>query len=145
MEISFYQLSTSPLAKALPLLVEKAYEAGLKSWVVASPSGIKAVDEGLWTTYQAKFLPHGTQNPEVQPIFISTEVANPDGRQVLIITSGAKLGSTTLGYSKVLDIFDGNNEDELAAARARWKEYKNQNYDLKYWSQDDAGKWVQKQ
>ena len=94
-----------------------------------------------------------TQNPEIQPIFVSTKTAENDPRQVAIITNGTPLsspllggieGGETSGFIKVLDIFDGNNEEELAAARARWKEYKNQNYDLKYWSQDDAGKWVQK-
>jgi DNA polymerase-3 subunit chi len=142
MEISFYQLTTTPLTRTLPLLVEKAYEADMRVLVLADKTRIKELDETLWTAYQQKFLPHGTTNPEVQPIFITDNLAN-DGRQVLVITNGANYDGTQ-GYNKILDIFDGNVESELNSARSRWKAYKEKGYELKYWYQDDKGKWLQK-
>jgi len=143
MEISFYQLATTPLTRTLPLLVEKAYEANMRVLVLADKAKIKELDETLWTSYQQKFLPHGTTSPEVQPIFISDKIAN-DNRQVLVVTNGAVYDGGD-NFIKVLDVFDGNIDSDLAEARKRWKAYKDKGFDLKYWSQDDKGKWVQKQ
>ena len=140
-EISFYHLTTTPLERALPQLVEKAYEAGLRTLVLADKVRIKQIDDTMWTSYQQKFLPHGTTNPEIQPIFISDKISN-DNRQVLAITNGEAI-TDDLTFKKVLDIFDGNIEADLEKARARWKSYKDKAYDIKYWAQDEKGKWVQ--
>ena len=142
MEINFYQLTTTPLTRALPVLVEKAFEAGMRTLVLVDKSNMKLIDESLWTTYQQKFIPHGTDKREVQPVFISDNIAN-DNRPVLVVTNGATYDDSQ-GYTKILDIFDGNLEGDLNSARNRWKAYKSQGHELKYWFQDEAGKWVQK-
>ncbi len=153
MEIAFYHLTSSPLERALPLLLEKGYEAGMRSLVVADKDKVKFIDDTLWTSYQRKFLPHGTTRPEVQPIFITGEIANDNNREVLVITNGLLLpsplsggseGGASPGFKKLLDIFNGNLENELGEARKRWKSYKDAGYEPKYWFQDESGKWEQK-
>jgi len=141
-EVSFYHLTTTPLERALPSLVEKAYEAGMRTLVVVDKARMKQIDDTLWTANQQKFLPHGTSNPEIQPIFLSDKIAN-DNRTVLAITNGTQYEDDQ-GFTKVLDIFDGNIETDLANARARFKYYKDKGFELKYWFQDEKGKWVQK-
>ena len=141
-EISFYHLTTTPLERALPSLLEKAYEAGMRTLVLVDKARIKQIDETLWTANQQKFLPHGITNPEVQPIFISDRIVN-DNRTVLAITNGANYEDEP-GFTKILDIFDGNIESDLSAARQRLKAYKDKGLELKYWFQDEKGKWLQK-
>ncbi len=141
-EVSFYHLATTPLERALPSLLEKAYEAGMRTLVLVDKARMKQIDETLWTANQSKFLPHGTTNPEKQPIFIADKIAN-DNRKVLAITNGAKYEDEQ-GFTKVLDIFDGNNETGLASARERFKYYKDKGFETKYWFQDEKGKWVAK-
>ena len=141
MEISFYHLTSSPLKKALPALLEKAYEGGMRTLVVADKAAIKQLDDDLWTFHPGKFLPHGITQPEIQPVFISDKFDN-DNREVLAVTNGAEYDGNN-GFKKVLDMFDGNNENELAAARNRWKSYKDKGYTLRYWKQDEKGSWAE--
>lgn len=141
-EISFYHLTTTPLERALPSLLEKAYEAGMRTLVLVDKGRMKQIDDSLWTANQQKFLPHGTSNPELQPIFLSDKIFN-DNRKVLAITNGATYESDD-GFAKILDIFDGNIETDLARARERWKLYKDKGFEAKYWFQDEKGKWVSK-
>lgn len=141
-EISFYHLTTTPLTRALPQLVEKAYENDMRVMVLADKAAIKDIDETMWTSHQSKFIPHGTTNPEVQPIYISDELLN-DNRPVLAITNGKEYDGSG-EYKKVFDIFDGNIENDLKAARVRYKSYKDKGFEIKYWAQDENGKWIQK-
>ena len=45
------------------------------------------------------------------------------------------------GFDRVLDIFDGANEEAVAGARARWKQYQAAEYTLKYIKQTATGGW----
>ena len=41
-------------------------------------------------------------------------------------------------------VFDGTNADELALARAQWKELKDLGFALTYWQQGANGRWEMK-
>ncbi len=41
-------------------------------------------------------------------------------------------------------LFDGDDEDAVAAARARWSEAKEKGLDATYWQPDAQGRWVKK-
>jgi DNA polymerase-3 subunit chi len=89
MEISFYHLTSSPLKKALPALLEKAFEGGLRALVIADKPAIKQLDDDMWTFHPRKFLPHGTDRRELMPVFLSDEISNDNDnlrREVLAIT-----------------------------------------------------------
>ena len=143
MEISFYQLKTTPIDKALPKLLEKAYDAGHRVHVVANAAEMKKFDDSLWTFHPQKFLPHGTTEPSVQPIFLASDSENKNNATILAVTNGSKIPDVS-HFVKVLDIFDGNIEPQLQSARERWKLYKAAGYVLKYWLQDDKGNWAEK-
>ena len=142
MEISFYHLTSSPLKKALPALLEKVYEGGLRVLVIADKPAIKQLDDDLWTFHPRKFLPHGTDRRELMPVFLSDDFTN-DNREVLAVTNGAEYEGNQ-GFKKVLDMFDGNDENALNSARKRWKSYKDKGYNLRYWKQDEKGAWAEK-
>jgi DNA polymerase III subunit chi len=48
-------------------------------------------------------------------------------------------------FALCCEMFDGNDEDAVAAARGRWKAYKEQGHATSYFQQDDGGRWQQKQ
>ncbi|PIR32009.1 MAG: DNA polymerase III subunit chi [Alphaproteobacteria bacterium CG11_big_fil_rev_8_21_14_0_20_44_7] len=143
MEVSFYHLSSTPIEKAVPILLEKAYEGGHRCMVLAKEQDIDAFDKTLWTFHPRKFLPHGTKNPEKQPIFITSKNDNQNNATVIAVVNAEVIDMN--GFEKILDIFDGNVEADLSAARARWKSYKEQGANLRYWFQDEKGKWLEKQ
>jgi DNA polymerase-3 subunit chi len=38
-------------------------------------------------------------------------------------------------------VFDGNDDDALAAARGAWVDAKARGFDMTYWQMDERGKW----
>ncbi len=142
-EIRFYHLRTTALERALPQLLEKILARGDRAVVIAgSEARVAALNDALWTYNDRAFLPHGSARdgyPDEQPIWLTTQTENPNQAKVLVLADGAV--AEVAGWSMVLEIFDGNSEDAVAAARERWKAHKAAGHELTYWKQDDQGKW----
>ena len=47
-------------------------------------------------------------------------------------------------YVRVVALFDGNPAEEVALARAQWKELKDLGFALAYWRQGANGRWEKK-
>ena len=47
-------------------------------------------------------------------------------------------------YQRIVLLFDGDDEDAVAAARGYWTEAKAKGFDATYWQPDDRGRWVKK-
>ncbi len=143
-EISFYQLTNTPLEKALPLLMEKVLASGKRGLVlVKEEAKLKTLDNVLWTYSSPKFLPHGTEKDgqaEKQPIFLTQKEENPNKAEMLVLVDGQEPAFLP-EFSRVLDVFDGRDETQLAAARARWAKYKHQGLKTKYFRQNEKGGW----
>lgn len=142
-EIRFYHLRTTALERALPQLLEKILVRGDRAVVLAgSRERVAALDDALWTYDDRSFLPHGTARdgfPEDQPIWLALQPENPNGARVLVLADGAV--ADVADWAMVLEIFDGNSEEAVVAARERWKAHKAAGHELTYWKQDDQGKW----
>ena len=146
-DIGFYHLTRSTLGQALPKLLEKVHSSGARAVVMTgSEERTGALDTILWTYDQNAFLPHGTGrdgNPEEQPIWITHEDDNPNGASILVLTDGAVSGRIG-DYTRCLEMFDGNDDDAVEKARARWKAYGAEGHNLTYWQQTLAGRWEEK-
>lgn len=146
MEVAFYQLTTTPLEKTLPKLLEKAYSANQRVVVVVdSQERLELLNSILWTYSTNAFLPHGSaaDTPEThsrQPIWLTTKIENPNQASVIISTSGALI-ETSNGFSRCLDVFDGNIPDFLTAANERFKRYQSLGVSCVYWRQNIQGSW----
>jgi very-short-patch-repair endonuclease/DNA polymerase IIIc chi subunit len=74
--IQFYHLLSTPLERALPKLLEKAFAGGFKTLLVAdSDEHIEQLNQLLWTYDPNSFLPHGSVadgQAERQPILLVT-------------------------------------------------------------------------
>ncbi|MFG1291366.1 DNA polymerase III subunit chi [Xanthobacter versatilis] len=150
-EILFYHLERRPLEQVLPTLLEKSLERGWRCVVqCGSAERRDALDAHLWTYNEASFLPHGTEAqpvPERQPVLIATTEANPNGAQVRFLVDAVPLADPA-PYVRVVHLFDGRDDEQVAAARERWREAKAaataQGHELTYWQQDENGRWVRK-
>lgn len=141
-ETRFYHLTRSTLEQALPPLLEKTFQRGWKAVVMAgSPERAESLAAHLWTYKPDSFLPHGAAKDgraAEQPIWITPEDERPNGADVLFLCDGAT--STRVGeYNLVCEVFDGNDEETVMAARVRWKNYKAEGHELSYWQQGEKG------
>jgi DNA polymerase-3 subunit chi len=146
-EIQFYHLLTTPLEAALPRLLTKALEAGYRIAVKCADAGrMHQLDELLWAFDPDSFLPHGTTDaPHAteQPILLTPSLETlPNQPRLLVVTDGTALPpSPPEGIERVLDIFDGSDDTRTAAARARWKDYREAGHSLSYFRQQQGGGW----
>lgn len=146
-QIGFYHLMHTPLEAALPRLLGKALDRGMRALVMAgSIDRVKALDGALWTFDQGSFLPHGTAKEgraEAQPVYITATEENPNGASLLVLTDGVEHGFIG-AFERCLDLFDGRDAEAVAAARARWKRLADEGHDLTYYQQSDQGGWEKK-
>ena len=147
-EILVYHLQRQPLERVLPALLEKSLERGWRVVVQASSEErIDALDAHLWTYRDDTFLPHGTaREPEAaaQPVLLTTRDDNPNAANVRFLIDGVPVPADAAGYERIVLLFDGEDEDAVAAARARWGEAKAQGFGVTYWQPDEQGRWVKK-
>jgi DNA polymerase-3 subunit chi len=145
-EIGFYHLLTTPLERALPRLLERARAQGHRLVVrAASPERVEHLNALLWTYDEAGFLPHGStrdSNPAEQPIWLSDRTENPNGATILFLVDGVEAEDLD-GFARCIDMFDGNDETAVEAARSRWRRAAGAGHTLTYWQQTPAG-WEKK-
>ncbi len=154
-ELRFYHLQRRTLEQALPPLLEKVIERGMRAVVMTtSEERLEAFNQALWTWDAASFLPHGSAKDGFaadQPIWLTVTAENPNGATVLVLTDGADGGAgagtgagVLAGISLVCDLFDGNDGGAVAAARERWRRGKAAGHEMTYWQQSASGGWERK-
>lgn len=145
--IRFYHLSTQTLDQALPAILTKALGAGHRVLVkCADETTVQRLNDHLWTYRPDSFLPHGTKkdgHAESQPIYLTAGNDNPNSANVIILTGGASVDDVG-AFTLCCDMLDGHNGDAVAAARTRWKTYKDAGHDVTYWQQTETGGWDKK-
>jgi DNA polymerase-3 subunit chi len=143
-EVAFYHLQRASLEDVLPTLLEKTLAAGARAVVVAgSAERVEALAQHLWTWKSEAWLPHGTQRdgePARQPIWITERDENPNGATFLFLTDGADCASVA-AYARCFDLFDGNDDEAVAAARLRWQARREEGHAVTYWQQGARGGW----
>lgn len=146
-DIRFYHMTRKRLEQALPEIAAKALERQYRIIVKAgSQERLGVLDTALWTYDPASFLPHGLTkdgNEADQPIWLTLGEDNPNGAKMIILTDGAVCDNLK-AYDLCCELFDGQDEESVSAARKRWKEYKEAGHQVSYFQQDDQGKWQQK-
>ncbi|MBO0346182.1 DNA polymerase III subunit chi [Roseibium sp. CAU 1637] len=146
-DVLFYHLMHQPLEAALPKLLLKCLE---RDWTVTVQTGTSerrdALNAHLWTFSDDSFLPHGTLEddfPELQPIYLTHEVDNPNEANVRFLVDKATPPELA-AYERVVFLFDGNDQQALGQARQQWKVNKDAGHALTYWQQTDTGGWERK-
>ncbi len=144
-EIGFYHLTRTAADQALPALLGRTLAAGHRAVVLCgSPEHVAALDAALWACTDPDWLPHGTEetgDPDLQPIWLTTRDEAPNGAKYLFLLDGMR-SARLADYARVFDLFDGRDDQAVAAARERWRDAKDQHV-LTYWQQGDKG-WKKK-
>ncbi len=147
-EIFFYHLQRQPLAAVLPQLVEKSLERGWRVAIQAtSEERIAALDDHLWTYADDSFVPHARdQDPDAErePVVLTLASSNPNSADIRFLIDNAALPDDAAAYLRIVLLFDGNDEDALASARATWRAVREFGYQATYWQQNEGGRWEKK-
>jgi DNA polymerase-3 subunit chi len=147
-EILFYHLQGQKLDGVLPGLLEKSLERGWKVIVQgASEERIDALDAHLWTYRDDGFLPHGTwreADAAAQPVLLTVNDGNPNAASVRFLIDGAGVPADAEAYQRIVLLFNGEDEDAVAAARSTWSEAKAKGFGATYWQPDEQGRWAKK-
>jgi DNA polymerase-3 subunit chi len=143
--VRFHHLERRRVDEALPGILEHAVEEGRRVIVRASSEDMAAaLNERLWTYEDASFLPHGAAgdgDPMTQPIFLTSDIDNPNGATMLVRLSGAEAAEGDEAFDLALLLFDGRDEASLAHARAEWRRLKDEGRAISYWRESDEGGW----
>jgi len=144
-EVRFHHLERRRVDQALPRLLEGALEEGRRVLVRASSDEmVAALNERLWTYDDASFLPHGAAgdgDPMTQPVFLTSELANPNAATMLVRLAGVEADEADEAFDLVVLMFDGRDETALAHARGEWRRLKDEGGAISYWRESDEGGW----
>ncbi|MEZ5922111.1 MAG: DNA polymerase III subunit chi [Parvularculaceae bacterium] len=144
-EVLFYHLERASLEGVLPGLLEKTLERGWKAVIrCGAGDAVARLDEHLWTYSEESFLPHSAEKEGAagEPVFITETDEIPNGADLLFLVDNARAdASSLLAFTRCVTIFDGGDDEAVAAARAFWKDVKAEGHDATYWKQSPQGKW----
>jgi DNA polymerase-3 subunit chi len=147
-EILFYHLQRQPIERVLPMLLEKSLERGWKVIVQASSDErVDALDAHLWTYRDDGFLAHGTYRENeaaMQPVLLTVHDHNPNSATVRFLIDGVGVPADAASYQRVVLMFDGEDDEAVAAARVHWADAKTQGFETTYWQADENGRWTKK-
>ena len=141
-EIGFYHLTRTALAEALARLLGRTLDAGQRALVLCpDAASLKALDAALWACPEPAWLPHGTPadgDADLQPVWLSTDPEPANGARFLFLVDGADTERRG-EFERVFDLFDGNDDGRVTAARGRWRTAKDAGHALTYWKQGSRG------
>ena len=69
---------------------------------------------------------------------------NPNAANVRFLIDGASVPADAATYQRIVLLFDGEDDDALAAARGHWADAKAKGFDVTYWQADESGRWEKK-
>ena len=86
-------------------------------------------------------MPHGTARDgaaAAHPIWLTERDDNPNQATMLVLIDGLE-ASDLAAFLRSADIFDGNDESAVEAARGRWRRARDAGHNLTYWQQTETG------
>ncbi|KPQ08361.1 MAG: DNA polymerase III chi subunit HolC [Rhodobacteraceae bacterium HLUCCA12] len=144
----FYHLTQDPLEGLLPILIGKAFEAGLRVALRGTDgTRMEALDRQLWRG--EGFLPHGLAggpHDADQPALLCwDDRAAPDlpNRPGCLIALDASPVSPdeARALDRLCIVFDGLDAQAVEAARGQWRALTHAGIAAEYWSRA-SGRWT---
>src|SRR5579875_3095746 len=126
--IDFHTNVGDPLAYACRL-ARKAYASGRSLVVLAEPERLAAFDEQLWTFAPLEFVPHCMATSALAqetPVVLASTLDDVPHHQVLV-NLGAPVPAQFARFERLVEII-GDDADELAAGRERFRFYRDRGY-----------------
>lgn len=145
--VMFYHLTNSSLEETARTLLARSQQAGWRVMLRGVDLGrLKGLDRFLWQGSDDDFFPHGLEggpHDADQPILLGQgPIAN--AAQALMTIEGAEIDpAEATKLERVLVLFDGLDDDAVAAARVQWKAITGAGLAAQYWS-EESGHWEKK-
>lgn len=140
-QVDFYHLTHSPIERVLPRIAERVLQGGGRLLIVTGDDALAArLDGHLWNYRPESFLPHGcagTPGEAEQPILISATCDAINGARNIALADGI-WRDEAVDFDRAFLLF---SDDKIIEARATWRAH-HPDLDLRYWKQDEAGKWT---
>jgi DNA polymerase III subunit chi len=143
-EVWFYHLESRSADQELPGLLLRGLERGVRMAVItASARHEKELSNLLWGHEETAFIPHGLQGepfPQQQAIFLASDDNPPNAATYRFYVGGTE-PSAPEELERASILFDGHDESAIERARTHWKACKAKGLIVKYWKQDEQGRW----
>ncbi len=143
----FYHLTRTGPDQVLPGLLGRTLDAGERAVVLCGgPERVAALDAALWLCAAPDWLPHGSAAggqlaagwAARQPIWLTDSEAAPNGARYLFLIDGRR-AARPQDFTRVFDLFDGNDPTAVVAARQRWRDARATGQAVDYWRQGGSG------
>jgi DNA polymerase-3 subunit chi len=143
MRVDFYELGSFPVERTLPLLAQKACDAGHRLLVVSQDKDqLARISEALWSHRPESFLAHGRageDHEEEQPILLSATSVPANGARVMAIADGIWREADP-SVERILFLFGDARVEE---ARQCWRDLAGREaLERHIWKRRD-GNWVE--
>lgn len=131
-----------PFEKVVPRLVEKAYQQGDRVQIICdNHERMETLNHALWTFAQAAFIPHSyVGDPKDNPVWLTLSTDLQNNPSILFLI-GLKTYPEFAGIKRLIDIYDGNDEQTGKSALERIERYRGRNIIAKNWVQNLKGSW----
>jgi len=144
--LRFYHVTRGSVAETLPKLLFRALEAGLRVQIrCADAEGADRLDRALWLGPEADFIPHGVAggpHDARQPVLIDPAPRVAADIACLMVVDGAEVTAQEVrALGRVFVVFDGQDDEALARARAQWTALTGAGLGAEYWS-EASGRWA---
>ena len=146
--VYFYHQTRRPLEAVLPMLLDRAMQAGWRIAVRGTDARRVAwLDDKLWLGPEEHFLPHGLAggpHDALQPVLLTAERQDLGDRACLMSVDGAEVTAAEAeALERACILFDGRDEAALQVARGQWKQLTAAGCKAQYWS-EESGRWEKK-
>lgn len=143
-DVWFYHLERKSVDDELPGLLHRGLERGLRMAVVTtSDERVRDLSQKIWGHDDTAFMPHGFEgepNPATQPIYLSGNGEVPNAAAYRFYIDGSA-PDTLDSMERASIMFDGRNEAAVEQARTLWRRFKAEGVNIRYWKQDEDGRW----
>ena len=142
MQVDFYHLTRTPVERVLPRIAERVLEEGGRLLIVSEDEALaERLDVHLWNYRPESFLPHGRagkSGEQDQPVLITASCEASNLARNIALGDGI-WREDALKFDRAFLFF---GEDRIQEAREAWRSLgKIEGLNLRYWKQDEAGKW----
>jgi len=141
-QVDFDHLTRTPVERVLPRIAERVLEESGRLLIVSEDEALaERLDAHLWNYRPESFLPHGragAPGEKDQPVLISASCEASNLARNIALGDGV-WRDDALKFDRAFLLF---GEDHIQDAREAWRSLgKIEGLDLRYWKQDEAGKW----
>jgi DNA polymerase-3 subunit chi len=135
--VDFYEVREPDWEAALCRLVETAYEAGERAYVLASSEAhARRLDDLLWTFRDESFVPHELWQgeatlPDPAPVLVGWLQGNPAGPRCLFL-AGPAAPADVVGFERIVDLVPAADPTLKNAARGRYRAFRDAGFDVAF-------------